>query len=297
MEQNKKWNSNLITNIYVGLSALLISFFIVEVSARIFKFETIGTQEKYFDPEDRQHFKVPINEKDPKLFWRLKANSIYGNISINSKGFRGKEFSEEKIPLTLRIFTLGDSCTLGVGVGNDETYASVLENTLNSNSHSPNKFEVINAGVAGYTSLQGLRFLKTEIVKYKPDLVIVQFGFNDYVYTGGTSDKYIPNKQSLPFILDGMLGKSHFYRFVKRRLNHIVSGKTLYPPNRRVEIGDFQQNMRGIITIAQEVGAKVILLTLPIRPDVPLVINPIPIPFIENGKTYVEWLRPGFLDG
>ncbi|RJQ53759.1 MAG: hypothetical protein C4526_05985 [Nitrospiraceae bacterium] len=200
------------------------------------------------------------------------------------------------VPFASRIIALGDSCTLGVGIEDNETYSAALERLLNGRSQSSGKYEVINAGVAGYTSLQGSRFFKTDIARYKPDVVTVQFGFNDYLYTAGPSDKDVPESSSTAIFIDGILRKSHLYRFIRNKLDMLTSKKPSYPPNRRVDLPDFRKNLKGLISAARGSGAKVILLNLPVRPDVPLVVNPVPLPGGGDGKG-VEWLRPAVIGG
>src|SRR3989338_5125678 len=61
----------------------------------------------------------------------------------NSFGFRGKEFTREKRRGVYRIIAIGDSCTFGVGVSDDEhTYPALLEKKLNETIRS-RRFEVI----------------------------------------------------------------------------------------------------------------------------------------------------------
>ena len=58
-----------------------------------------------------------------------------------------------------------------------------------SSLHAGRRFEVLNAGVAGYSSHQGvLRFLQ-EVDRYQPDLVLVSFGWNDAAEAIGQPDK------------------------------------------------------------------------------------------------------------
>ena len=52
--------------------------------------------------------------------------------------------------------------------------------------------EVINAGVAGHTSSQGLRRMKKDVLDHEPDIVVVFFGTNDIRVD---SSKYVPLKQ------------------------------------------------------------------------------------------------------
>jgi lysophospholipase L1-like esterase len=97
----------------------------------------------------------------------------------NSFGFRGQEFTREKQEGVYRIIAIGDSCTFGVGVSNDEhTYPVLLEKKLNREIKN-RKFEVINAGIPGYLCLQSLISFLTELVDYKPDMIIVYTGWNE----------------------------------------------------------------------------------------------------------------------
>jgi lysophospholipase L1-like esterase len=286
---------NIYKNLILTFASLLIFFLLAEVASRILNLDSRDIRDKYLTSQDRFFFTVPINRKDPYLFWRLKPNAQFGKISVNSKGFRGKEFSEKKETNTFRIITIGDSCTMGVGIADDETYASVLESILNKNNRFSRNYEVINAGVAGYSSLQGLRYLKAELIKYKPDVITIQLGFNDYLYTIGPTDKDIVESNHVAIYLDDALSKSSFYRFLKKRMESLSSPVTKFPPNRRVDILDFKKNIKEMISIANKSGATILILNLPVRTDIPLSVNAIPI--LREGKDgiAIEWLRPALI--
>ncbi|MCL5969932.1 MAG: SGNH/GDSL hydrolase family protein [Patescibacteria group bacterium] len=113
-------------------------------------------------------------------------------VSTNSQGTRGAEFPVEKPPNTYRILFLGDSITFGWGVEDNQTYPYLVEKFLNQSlkqNTKYNKVEVINAGFTDSNSLDTFYVYYKEIgVKYKPDLVIVDFHpFNDL------SDMYYHN--------------------------------------------------------------------------------------------------------
>ncbi|MGZ3690107.1 MAG: SGNH/GDSL hydrolase family protein [Pseudobdellovibrio sp.] len=91
-------------------------------------------------------------------------------ISINSLGFRGPEFSKKKPPDVYRIFIVGASNTFGL-VRDEDTYPAQLQKILNK---SKRKFEVINAGVSGYKMSQIARWADKIINNYEPDLIILQ---------------------------------------------------------------------------------------------------------------------------
>jgi len=93
-------------------------------------------------------------------------------VHINSKGLRDREYSYERRPGTGRILVIGDSFVWGYGVEQQETFPKVLEARLP-------QVDVINAGVAGYGTDQELLWLRSEGVRYRPDLVILVMCGND----------------------------------------------------------------------------------------------------------------------
>jgi hypothetical protein len=94
------------------------------------------------------------------------------NVHINSKGLRDREYAYERSPGTRRILVIGDSFVWGYGVEQHETFPKVLEALLP-------RVDVINAGVAGYGTDQELLWLRSEGVRYRPDLVILVMCGND----------------------------------------------------------------------------------------------------------------------
>jgi len=96
--------------------------------------------------------------------------------SINSLGFRGKEFTPQKKKGTIRIFCSGGSTTAGNAVADEETWPAALERKLRAANHP---VEVINAGVQGWDSYQELLRLRNEIVTYEPDIILLHQGWNE----------------------------------------------------------------------------------------------------------------------
>ncbi|MBU4480609.1 arylesterase [Patescibacteria group bacterium] len=70
------------------------------------------------------------------------------------------------------IICFGDSLTAGQGAKPGEDYPAVLAKLLGQ--------PVINAGISGNTTRQALERLETDILNKDPQLVIVQFGANDF---------------------------------------------------------------------------------------------------------------------
>jgi len=78
---------------------------------------------------------------------------------------------------TDRILAFGDSITEGYGVEPNESYPYLLQMMIDRT--------VINSGVSGELSLQGLQRLPSVIDEHKPSLVILCHGGNDFLLRTG----------------------------------------------------------------------------------------------------------------
>lgn len=99
--------------------------------------------------------------------------------TINSRGFRGAEFSDKKKSGVIRVVTLGASSTFGYHNRDDETYPYYMEALLNVASTSDKSFEVINLGMPHMDSEQLLSLFLTEAMPMQPDVVTFYEGWND----------------------------------------------------------------------------------------------------------------------
>jgi lysophospholipase L1-like esterase len=100
------------------------------------------------------------------------ASFTYSN---NSQGLRGDhEYGAKTKP---RILLLGDSFTYGLGVNDDQTFASLLQKSL------PN-YEVINGGNPDKGTDYALKFYETKGRRLQPDMVVLCFfANNDFIDT------------------------------------------------------------------------------------------------------------------
>ncbi|MDV6033121.1 MAG: hypothetical protein F9B45_24145 [Phycisphaera sp. RhM] len=223
---------------------------------------------------ERMEFTFPIDDyntnspqpflaRDDTLFWRPRP----GALGHNSMGFYGPEFSADKPDGVFRVVCLGDSCTHFGPI----TYPDMLRGYLDK--VAPGQFEVINAGVIGYTSFQGKRLLETEAIRWDPDLVTVYFGWNDHWLARGFQDKDQQSGEST--VADG-LGNARIFQlirsFVKRPPSTADSGM-------RVEPEDYRANLREISAICEANGIRCWYLTAPHAFDIG-----VPPYLIESGE-------------
>jgi hypothetical protein len=115
-----------------------------------------------------------------KVVWRLEG---FSNESFNRAGLRDTEHALTKPADVFRIALLGDSATEGMQVTLDKTYGKQLEKMLNSRGIDTvgKRFEVINFGCSSYSNGQEMLQLKSKVLPYKPDLVVLMYNRGDFV--------------------------------------------------------------------------------------------------------------------
>ena len=101
------------------------------------------------------------------------------DVTINRRGFRGKEFSYEKAPGTVRVLNLGASSTFGYYNRDETTYPVLLEEELNRSCAGPPRFEVVNLGIPHLTAQEIAALFLAEGLPLAPDIVTFYEGNND----------------------------------------------------------------------------------------------------------------------
>ncbi len=156
-------------NIILLIVVILIFFIAFEVILRIFSYPVYGFSKGLFQPDGIIGYKLSSNYSG--------LQSIYGKtikIETNSKGMRDfREYSYKRTNKP-RILIIGDSFSFGNSVELNESYVEYLRKNFNNN------IEIINLAVPGYgINNEYLSFIN-EGIKYKPDIIILQFAINDW---------------------------------------------------------------------------------------------------------------------
>lgn len=117
-----------------------------------------------------EHMAIALHPKAEG--WWNKENKVY--VQINSHGLRDRERSYEKPPHTLRIALLGNSFCEALQVPLEKTLGYEIERLLNQCPEVREKeVEVINFGVANYSTTEELLTLRHRAWKYSPDIVVL----------------------------------------------------------------------------------------------------------------------------
>ena len=99
-------------------------------------------------------------------------------VRVNEHGLRGPSLTLVPAPDVHRVLALGDSVTFGQGMTVDEAFPAVLERELNA--RGAGRWEVVNAGVAGYNTEAELAYLERRGLALAPRTIVVGFNLNDF---------------------------------------------------------------------------------------------------------------------
>ena len=125
----------------------------------------------------------------------------------------------------MRIVAFGDSITLGVrtdgSLREEQAWRAVLSKRLNAAGGGP--WEIINAGIGGNTTADGIKRFEADALANKPDIVTLMFGVNDAAMLSFPDFRPIPGP--------------------------------------RVALAEYRKNLAHMIHRARRTGARVMLMT------------------------------------
>ena len=271
--------------IYVVFLLLLLS---VEVITRV-AFSRIESLDLFVNtPQQKMQVADPkqsaIFEGDPLLLWRLKPGLDHAYwdftvVSTNAQSFRADYPIGAKPQDTFRIVCLGDSVTFGYRVPpawpdkpNDynpewQPFPMLLEKELrkaNPNRH----IEVFPMAVPGYTSHQGLAWLRRDIDYLQPDVVIASFGWND-VSASDAPDREAIDTRWWPVAIRWLINHSQAFAHATRWLRSRNTDKPVArPPVARVSQIEYMDNFNAIVGLARDRKASVIVIGAPYRDSI-----------------------------
>jgi len=264
--QSDKKDISLEKKVLFSIVVIVLFFLSLEATARIIDF--IKNKPYVAD------FPDVIYDSHPYIPIILKPNTSFKprNITINSLGYRGKDFKLIKTPGTFRIVCIGGSTVFGIGSSSDKTtFPQFIENILNSKMPGK-KFEVINAGVPGYTTAESLIDLELRLLDLSPDLIFIYHGYNDFKpnrFPNFKSDYSHWRYREPIYIGRPFLDNFRFYTKLTNLILKYVPKKqdSSFPDLKRFDsasvegVKAFERNLRSTIYITKSRNIKVMLST------------------------------------
>lgn len=249
----------------VSFFSLVIFLSLIELSIRISGVDTYFESGYFLINRDLDYPDVTL--RDSELFWKLRPNKkilskFFDNDTIrtNALGFRGNNIHAKSEKS--RIVALGNSCTFGWGIELDSTFTSQLQIILGGD------FEIINAGVPGYSSYQGKVLFEKEIQKLAPDILLILFAWNDHWPAAlgiPDNDQIFPPEYIVS--IQNLMSRLKTYQLLRKLLLAAFEKELKKTDDNmiyRVSQADFEKNLKEICTSAKSIGALPILMTSPI---------------------------------
>lgn len=252
MSRVKTW----LMNLGLVLVSLVLCLTGAEVILRWLDYEYRPLKIQVRNPEQArlQHiFQDEYFVYDPLLIWRPRPD---GEI-FNAQGYRGPELDADKSPEEYRILAIGDSNTLGWGGSAGAHWPGYLHELMRQEDE---RVRVVNAGVYGYSSYQGLQRFR-ESLALGPDLVLISFGAND-AHRVPTPDREFARQPAIRWNPAGLLQRFRVGRLLLGARMRVLPGsdKTLHP---RVPLAEYRQNLTEMVRLARKREIEAVLLTRP----------------------------------
>ncbi len=134
------------------------------------------------------------------------------DVAINSAGFRDDERRVDGSDLRRMVF-LGDSLTFGWGVEQHDSFAHLLETSLDEERPT----EILNFGTGNYNTTQEVELFVEQGLAYQPDKVVVFYFINDA--------EPVPKKSRLAFLANFRIVTFYWSR-MKQLAARLVPGQT-----------------------------------------------------------------------
>lgn len=272
--------------IYVGFILLLLA---IEGGTRLLLTDVSSLELFVNTPQQRLQVadekQKGIFEGDALLLWRLKPNLEnaiwdFTVLSTNAQHYRSDHVVAAKPNNALRIVCLGDSVTFGYRVpvvwpDKPDQYdrewlpfPMLLEKHLRA-ANPGRSVEVIAMAVPGYTSHQGLAWLRRDIDFLQPDLLVASFGWNDVSFSDRADRESIRTDWyvvGVRWLIDHSQAFAHMTRWL--RSGERPKGDSPVRPVPRVSAGEYVANFRAIVQLVRARNAKVVVLAAPYRDSV-----------------------------
>lgn len=254
----------------IALSGRQTSLGALEVAGGVVRTEWLPT---LVEDLGDTNFAVQLYEADPRFFWTLRPglkasleNLVYGtrgepirwHLSTNRDGHRGPVWPERPQESDPLVACFGDSVTFGFRVSNGETYPAQLQKALRQ--HGLENAQVINHGIPGYSSFQGSRLMESVLGEHSPDVVVISYGAND-LEVDLTSDREKGiHGEHLVTRIKLLLSKLALVQWLGPDRQKRSTDNSTEPWPRRVSFAETEENLKNMVRMARNKGARVILL-------------------------------------
>ncbi len=252
-------------------SAILLGLCLSVLFAELLARRVSPTYRRMHDPPH------PFFKEHPTRGWELvpgyDGREVWKvRFRVNSLGFRGPA-PDHGLGESFRVLVLGDSIAMGSGFPEEVIVSSRLERLLES-KYPGRKFDVLNAGIAGYDIEEERLLLQEEGLALRPDAVALIACLNDI--PGTSPADHVNPLRDLPVPGKKWLLQNSALAMLARSLYHrmgIESGRAPYflraesdpETMARIESGweEFRRHLLAMTKQSRDAGAVFILVLVP----------------------------------
>jgi len=177
-EKKKKKFKKIFTGIAVIFLSVLFTLLVLELTLRVVYPFSFHPGKSVFQAVTKLYRlsknKNLVYELCPNSGLKLEERGI--EIKINGFGFRDKNYNLNKGDKK-RVIFVGDSLTYGWSINLHETYHKQLEELLHSKNYN---VDVMGMGIVGYNTVQEYYLIKEKVLKFNPDIIVLQICSNDF---------------------------------------------------------------------------------------------------------------------
>lgn len=167
-------------------------------------------QAEFDKPRDWETKNNAIDDIENVFRYKLTPNSKVkfkgATLTTNKWGMRDKEYSLEKPENTTRIALLGGSVEMGSGVADNETYESMVEDSLNAIGGQ--HYEILNFSASGYHVPHNVINTREKVFPFHPDVLI---------YTAHSEEFYRINRKLTKIIMEEKDLEFNFLKEIKKK--------------------------------------------------------------------------------
>ena len=251
---------NFFQNVGIIVTSLVVFFLLAELVTRTV--DGLFTKTSFFG----QTKKYALYDDHPFLYKVPKPGSSFGPYTVNSKGFRGREFDLPKPEGTYRILTLGGSAVWCSSVSDDDAWPAKTDSLLQAKAQELGKrYQVINGGVPGYNSAESFMNFVWRGLPIQPDAVLVYQGYNDFKpnrWPGEFKSDYSHFRMLDHGLAKSFAESSHFIARFRQLIERLrPSSGERHDDVLEAGVQAFQNNLRRIVVIARAKGIQPLLAT------------------------------------
>ena len=174
--------------------------------------------------------------------------------TLNALGLRGPLPNDGEPTAVLAV---GDELTFGWGMTDEQTYPTQLGGLLRE--RCPSCGVVVNAGVPGYTSYQGLMLVRQLAPLLRPRVVVASFHLNDALLDGRRdAPEVVAAGCRGGALTDTLRRRSSLYGWLAWLVDR--PRPDWWSTDVRTPIARYRRNLLGISAEARRVGASVVFL-------------------------------------